>query len=222
MKNFYKKFRLITTLPFWSSYLRTVYRQTVQDSLDLGIISITKRKNPTILLCGVSGEITANEFITFILKNNRDSNIIVIDLGQEQIDSVKRLVKEKFSNANIYIKRANALNLGFITDKSIDWIDTDGFFSFFDDKQLQELFKEWKRILRDDGFITFRELISRGFISTIANKLRAYIAKTYMGIELHLHSKEKLEHCIKQVGFTSRRGISPIPLLDRYIMMRQE
>lgn len=219
MKNFYKKYQIISKFPLWPYYLRCVYKKAIQDSSDLGIISISKRKNPSILLCGVSGEITANEFITFVLKNNRDSKIIIIDLGQEQIDSVKRLVKEKFSSANIYIKQANALNLGFIKDKSIDWIDTDGFFSFFNDERLLKLFEEWKRILKDDGCITFRELISHGFISTIANQLRAYIAKAYMGIELHLHSKEKLEHSIKQVGFKSTHGMSPIPLLDRYCLI---
>lgn len=219
MKDFYKKFKLITSFPLWPLYLRWVYRKAVQDSSDLGIISIIKRKRPTILLCGVSGEITANEFIKFVLKNNSDCKIIIIDLGQEQIEGVKRLAKEKFPSANIDIKQANALNLGFIKDKSMDWIDTDGFFSFFNDEQLLKLFEEWKRILRNDGCITFRELISHGFISIIANKLRAYIAKAYMGIELHLHSKEKLEYCIKRVGFKSRHGISPIPLLDRYCLM---
>ena len=177
------------------------------------------RKNTTCLLCGVSGEITANEFIKFVLKNNYDCRIIIIDLGQEQIESVKRLVKEKYPGANIFVKQANALKLEFIKDKSIDWIDTDGFFSFFNDRQLQMLFAEWKRILKNDGFITFRELISGGLFFTLANKLRAYVAKLYMGIVLNLHNTEELEQNIKQVGFKSSHSISPIPLLKRYCLI---
>lgn len=220
MKNFYKRFQLISGFPLWPNYLRWVYEKTISDSTSVSITPLRKRKSFTCLLCGVSGEITANEYIKFVLSINPKARIIIIDIGKEQIGSLKKLISNNFSEANITVRQANALNLDFITDKSLDWIDTDGFFSFFDNKQLLELFKEWKRMLKNDGYITFRELISHGFISTIANKLRAYVAKMYMGIELHQHNTEELEHSIKQVGFKSKHGISPIPLLDRYCLIK--
>lgn len=219
MKDFYRKFEIISKLPFWPSYLRWVYGKSIQDASSSGVPTIRDREEMACLLCGVSGEITANEFIKFSLKNNSGCKIIIIDLGQEQIESVKKLVKEKFPGADIHIKQANALNLGFIKDKSIDWIDTDGFFSFFDEEQLQKLFREWQRILKNDGYITFRELISGRLISVVASELRARITKMYMGIELQLHNTEELDRCINQAGFKSKRGISPIPLLDRYCLI---
>ncbi len=219
MKNFYKKFKIVSKFPLWPSYLKRVYEKTITDSIDLVVIPINKRKNFTCLLCGVSGEITAYEFIKFVLSNNPESKIIIIDLGEEQIQSVKKLVKEKFSDINIDVKQANALNLSFIKDKSIDWIDTDGFFSFFDEKELLSLFKEWKRIIRNDGYITFRELTSHNVISTLANKTRNIASEIYMGIELHLHSLSELEEDFKKLHFQYNRGVSPIPLLDRYCLV---
>jgi len=219
MKVFYKKFQIFSKFPFWPNYLRWVYSKAIQDASALGAISISKRKNFTCLLCGVSGEITAKEFIEFVLKMNSKSKIIIIDLGEEQIQSVKRLVKKHFANSDIQIKQANALDLGFIKDKSIDWIDTDGFFSFFDEEQLLSLFKEWKRILRNDGFITFRELMSDGIISILANKMRDQVSQSYMGIKLYLHSSPELEKDLNEVGFKYSRSNSPIPLLDRYCLV---
>lgn len=219
MRDFYQKFKIVSTFPFWPNYLKWVYKKTITDSTDLGVTPLNKRKNFTCLLCGVSGEITANEFIKFVLSNNPGSKIIIIDLGEEQIQSVKKLIKEKFSDINIDVKQANALNLNFIKDKSIDWIDTDGFFSFFDEKELLSLFVEWKRIIRSDGYITFRELTSHNVISTLANKTRNITSEIYMGIKLHLHSLSELEENFKKLHFQYSRGISPIPLLDRYCLV---
>ena len=219
MKDFYKKFKIISTFPLWPNYLKWVYKKTITDSIELGVIPLNKRKNFICLLSGVSGEITANEFIKFVLSNNPESRIIIIDLGGEQVQNVKKLVKEKFFDKNIDVKQANALNLSFIKNKSVDWIDTDGFFSFFDEKELLSLFKEWKRIIRNDGYITFRELTSHNVISTLANKTRNIISEIYMGIELHLHSLSELEENFEKLHFQYRRGVSPIPLLDRYCLI---
>lgn len=222
MKDFYRKFKIISYFPLWPFYLRWVYGKTLKDTQTLGVTSILTRKNPTILLCGVSGEITANEFIRFVLKNNNKSKIIIIDLGEEQIESVSRLVNEKYPRAHISIKQKNALDLGFIKDNSIDWIDTDGFFSFFDIKQLVALFKEWKRILKEDGYITFRELTSHGLISTFANKLRDTVSRLYIRTRLHLHSTSELEKDFQELKFQYVSGGSPIPLLDRYCLINQQ
>lgn len=219
MKNFYKKCQILWKFPLWPHYLQWVYKKAIHDSSDLGILSLSKRKNPTILLCGVAGEITANEFITFVLKQNSVSKIIIIDIGKEQIESVRRLVKEKFSDANIIIRQADALNLEFINDKSIHWIDTDGFFSFFDKKQLVNLLKEWKRILHEDGFITFRELTSHGSISSFLNIIRNNLLKLYLRIESHMHTEIELKKDFQELRYKYSHGNSPIPLFDRFCLI---
>lgn len=221
VKNFYKKFQLISKLPFWENYLRCVYGQAIQDAKQLDAGSINNRSNFTCLLCGVSGEITARKFINFVLKYNSKSKIIIIDIGQDQINSVKKLIKEEFPKSNIEVKQANALNLSFIKNNSIDWIDTDGFFSFFNENELILLFKEWKRILRKEGFITFRELTTNNFVSSLINKLRNKASRVYMGIKLNLHSTKELYDDFEILKFKFKRGNSPIPLLDRYCLINK-
>jgi len=218
MKNFYRKFQTISKFPLWPNYLRWVYKKTIDDPVSLGIKPISKRKEFSCLLCGVSGEITAEEYIKFVLKINSEAKIMIIDIGEDQTGSVQKLVKEKFPKANIIVKRANALDLSFIKDKSLDWIDTDGFFSFFDEKQLMDLFSEWKRMLKNDGYITFRELVSSGFVSKTINILRAKSSQVYMGIKLNLHSLNELTKKFNTLGFKCSRGHSPILFLDRYCL----
>lgn len=221
MKNFYRKFQIVSKFPLWPNYLRWVYREAIQDAVKLKV-NIISRPNFTCLLCGVSGEITAREFINFVLKSCPKGKIIIIDLGQDQINSVRRLAEAEFPKANIQIKQANALNLRFIKDKSVDWIDTDGFFSFFNEKGLLALFHEWKRILRKDGFITFRELTSHSPVSSFANTLRDRISRLYIGIRLNLHSTSELYKDFERVGYKFSHGHSPIPLLDRYCLVNKQ
>jgi len=220
MKNFYRKFQIVSKLPLWTSYLHRVYRDAIQDATKLKAQdALSDKPNFTCLLCGVSGEITAREYLNFVLEIKPKCKIIVIDLGQDQVNSVRQMVKREFPKANIEVKQANALNLNFIGDKSIDWIDTDGFFSFFTEQTLLELFKEWKRILKKDGFITFRELTSDGIVSSLANKLRDRASQVYMGIKLNLHTTNELYRDFEKVKFKFNRNSSPIPLLDRYCLV---
>lgn len=218
MKDFYQKFQIFSHSPLWRVYISWCYAKALTDSLMFNIKPVAKRSNFTCLLCGVSGEITGEEFIKFVLKNNSSVNIIIIDLGIEQTESVKKLVNEKFPQAKIEIKQANALNLDFIKDKTIDWIDTDGFFGFFDSRQLLDLFKEWKRILKDDGFISFREIIPAGFLSSIVDLIRAFGAKIYMGVNFHRHSLLELIQDFKKTDFCFSRHFSPIPFFNRYCL----
>ena len=117
------------------------------------------------------------------------------------------------------VKKANALDLNFIESKTIDWIDTDGFFSFFDRAQLNKLFIEWKRILNDNGFISFRELVSSNPVSMLANKIRALVTLPYMGIKLNLHSMQELREDFQELEFKFKSGRSPFPFLNRYCLI---
>ncbi len=219
MKDFYNKCRALWTLPLWPYYLRWVYKHAFLDALNFNVLANNKALNFTCLLCGVAGEITANEFISFVLKYKPHSKIIIIDIGKEQIKSVQKLVKDKYPHSDIVIKQENALNLRFIKNKSINWIDTDGFFSFFDENQLLQLLKEWKRILRNDGFITFRELTSHGFTSKFFNTIRCKIIKSYLKIIPHPHTSIELENNFQKLHYKFSRKNTPIPLFERYCLV---
>jgi SAM-dependent methyltransferase len=219
--NFYNKFKIVSNFPLWKIYLRWVYNKTISDATKLNAPTVKQRGKPNCLLCGVSGEITAKEYIDFVLRSNKNADITIIDIGENQINSVKKIVEETFPESKILIKRADAVELSFIKDKSLDWIDTDGFFSYFDNDMLMRLFSEWRRVLKDDGYITFRELTSHNIVSKIANNTRDIFSRLYMNTKLHLHSLNQIEEIIEKAGFKFVRGISPIPFLDRYCLIKK-
>lgn len=125
------------------------------------------------MLCGVGNEATADEFIKFVLSKNRNPKIIIIDIANEQIKAVERLKKAKYKRLNIKIKRINALNLGsYIRTSSLDWIETDGFFEYFDSKSLEKLLLLWRKLLVKNGFVTARTFSSKSMIDRFIDKLR--------------------------------------------------
>jgi ubiquinone/menaquinone biosynthesis C-methylase UbiE len=221
MNNFYRKFKVVSHFPFWSSYLNWVYTKAFTDVQHLTNESIDKRDSFKCLLCGVSGEVTANAYLNFIINRNPKANITIIDLGHEQVKNVKELVETKYPKNNIIVKEANALDLGFIKDQSIDWIDTNGFFSFFNHQQLDNLFAEWSRILKPNGFISFRELISSNWFTKLENKIRVWLTKKYMGINLHTHTNKELKQIIDNNQFVSTQDNTPIFFLKRFCLIKR-
>jgi len=127
---------------------------------DLSVLNYSpkfKRKGFTALLCGVGNEGTADVFIKFLTTRNPKAKIIIIDLGKERIENVNKLVKEKHSSLDIFVKQINALSLQkIIKNGTIDWIEKDGFLEFFDKKSLSKMLFVWRQILNDEGFITTR------------------------------------------------------------------
>src|ERR1051326_7574102 len=107
---YYKRFQMITHLPFFRQYLQWSYSQGIKDGEKLGKkIDITKN-NFSCLLCGASGEITAEEFIKYVLGQNKKAKITIIDMGDEQVTAIQKLVKDKYTNYTIHVKQANALH----------------------------------------------------------------------------------------------------------------
>src|SRR3989304_1548073 len=85
---FYKKFSSITRWKLWHQYLEFVYKRTIIDAIHMNIAPISERKKPMCLLCGASGEVTAEEFIEFTLRSNNKSKILIIDIGSPQISII--------------------------------------------------------------------------------------------------------------------------------------
>src|SRR3989304_3361356 len=169
---FYKKFSSITRWKLWHQYLEFVYKRTIIDAIHMNIAPISERKKPMCLLCGASGEVTAEEFIAFTLRSNNKSKILIIDIGSPQILSIKTLINRHYGGKDVSTRKADALHLSFIKNNSIDWIDTDGFLVFFNDEMLKQLVREWRRILKNDGYITFRECTGKGLFGVLLNKAR--------------------------------------------------
>ena len=85
------------------------------------------------MLSGCGNEQTADTFIQFVIQRNKNAEIYIIDLGEEQITAIRRLVAVKYKDLNIKVHQINALELdNIIKPQSLDWIETDGFIEYFD------------------------------------------------------------------------------------------
>jgi len=215
--SYYRKFRIVIGTPLWRLYLRWAYKKCVCDVKKLDFYPDFIKKDFTCLLCGVGNETTADEFIKFVTERNPSPKIIIIDIGDEQIAAVKKLIAKKYLNLNIKVKKINALRLKtFIKKNTIDWIETDGFFEYFDDKSLKKLLLIWKELLTKDGFITTRACSSHGLIDQIIDKSRIWLGKVWIGVTLYPHDRKKLRNLLKETGFKYFKGLTGLPTFKRY------
>lgn len=205
---------------FWRPYLRWAYGQGIKDLTRLSRSVIFTQKEFTCLLSGVGGEITADEFISFVLKKNKNAKVYVIDLGKEQTRAVKWLVSKKYYGYDVHVQEANAMDLSFLKTSSVDWIETDGLLEYFDEHSLNKLLEEWKRILKDTGFITIREFASEGAVGNTIDKFRVWIGKTYLGVKFYVYTKKSLESIFRKNGFRFASGKSPYPSYVRYTLIK--
>ncbi len=220
MKNFYKIFGFITKLPFWRHYLHISHLRGFEDVKEMGVVRMFKDSNFTALQCGTAGEITTDEFLKSALNQNQNAKIIIIDLGEEQIASVKKLVSNKYKNKQIKVHQANALDLSFVPNKSVDWIETDGFLAFFDQETLPKLLKEWKRILKDNGFITFRDFASNTFPEKLIDDARIALTKYSVKANLTRRTKTEMDTSFSEAGFQFNFGRTLIPGFYRYCLIK--
>jgi hypothetical protein len=220
--SYYKKFKLISRTFFWRGYLRWAYQKCIDDLARLGRTANFQTGSFTTLLCGVSGEITADEYIYFVLKRNPKAKIVIIDYADEQIGAIRNLVEQKYPHANITIEKADALDLAFIPDHSVQWIETDGFIEYFDKSNLEKLLTEWRRVLSTDGFITTREFAGSGFPGYLADISRLWVGKTYLGVTFYRHTRKQLEESFKNIGLQFVSGPSPFATYRRYTLIKGE
>jgi len=129
------------------------------------------------------------------------------------------MLVKKYSN-KIAVKKANALHLDFIKKHSIDWIDADGFLAYFDKEMLVQLIREWKRILKKGGYITFRECSGEGF-GSLLNKIRLSIGIRWMKIPLYEHTASEIKDIFEKEGFSISSNAAPIPTFDRFIATKK-
>ncbi|MBI5127335.1 hypothetical protein HZA76_02665 [Candidatus Roizmanbacteria bacterium] len=220
-ENYYKRFKVVIGTPLWRLYLRWVYQKGIDDLEKLNLQPNFSKKDFTCLLCGVGNETTADEFIKFILKKNNNPRIIIIDIGKYQIEAVKKLVNDKYKTLRITIKQIDVLKLTtFIKEKSIDWIETDGFLEYFDKQSLNQLIDIWEKTLRLTGFITFRDCFNNNPIDRFIDKVRIQVAKKWLSVITYSHSKTEMADLYKLKGFRFITKPTIIPTFLRYTAVR--
>ncbi len=219
--NYYHRFKIIIGTPLWRQYLRWAYRTCIKDFKRLNFTPNFKKDQFTCLLCGCGNETTADEFIKFVTKRNPRAKIIIIDLADEQVNAIRKLVNDSYCSLDIRIKQINALKLdAFIKNHSLDWIETDGFLEYFDKKALGKLLRLWNKLLKTDGFITLREPAGEGGLGRLLDRLKIWVGKIWLGVTVYSHSKLELEELLEKCGFRYVWGRTIIPTFLRFSLIK--
>lgn len=218
--SYYKNFGLILGNPVWRLYLRWRYKQSINDFSQLKFQPDFSKPNFTCLLCGVGNEVTAEEFIKFTLNKNKSPIILIIDLGKEQIDAVQKTVDKNFPDFNIALKQIDALKLNkHIKPHSVDWIETDGLFEFFDNESIRKLLNVWKSLLTIDGFVTITATSSRSKLQEYFDRIKILAGKVWLGVVVYPHTREQMRQNLRSVGFKYIEGPTMIPYFKRYSLI---
>ena len=220
-KDYYSRFGVILRSPLFPVYLRWAYRQGLSDVELLGIQSNFKKINFSCLLSGCGNEQTADTFIQFVIRRNKNAEIYIIDLGEEQITAIRKLIAIKYKDLNIKVHQINALELdNIIKPRSLDWIETDGFMEYFDHRSLEKLLQVWHRLLKKDGFLTTRDCVTEGKLTQIADYLRIKIAYQWLGVRLFIHTKKDFENLFHEIGFKHFLGNTWLYTYRRFALIK--
>ncbi len=218
--SYYKNFKIVIGTPLWRLYLRWVYNQSIKDFKKLNFTPIFNKEGFNCLLCGVGNEMTADEFIRFVLARNNQPKIWIIDLGSEQIEAVRALVDKKYPDQEIVVKKINALDLEtLIKPGSLDWIETDGVFEYFDNDALKKLLMVWKRLLSKEGFITTRACSTNGLIDRFLDQIKIWGGRVWLSVIAYSRSRHKLHQLFKEAGFKFTEGPTPLTIFKRYSLI---
>lgn len=214
--DFYKRYqRYLSSTPIFSNYIRWVYKKTNTDIKQLNLQS----NYNNVLLCGTCGEITSLLFVKNILSINPKAHITILDYGEAQVQNSKLAIEKKYPNADVQYIVSDARST-IIEDQSIDYIDTDYMFEYFNKEGLDELFKEWKRILNPSGLITFRAFAVQ---STFSKFLHWIMVDVYCGFflksNIFMHSKKTIQSIIIRNGYKFYiKGRALFPFGYRYLV----
>lgn len=220
MMSYYLRFKIVIGNPVFRAYLSWAYNLGISDLKQLNFVP-SFGNDFTALLCGVGNEGTADTFITYVKKLNPKAKIVIIDIGVEQIAAVKSLVNKKYKNLNVTVFQADALNLDKLIPKhSVNWIETDWIFAYFDHDRLRQLLAVWHHILADDGFITIRCGVDRHWFDWLVTKIVIWIGRIWLGVTLYSHDKQGVDRLIVASGFTATSHPMILPTAYRYAIIK--
>lgn len=218
---YYSKAKFFLGNPLWRIYLRRIYKTSIQDFAKLRFTPNFKGPNFTCLLCGVGNEATADEFIRFVLSRNKLAAIWIIDLGKEQVQAVQDMVKAKYHSQNIQVHQLNALNIGqLFKPKTIDWIETDGLFEFFDNKTLVRLLSEWSRILKPTGFATTRATSTANIFDILVDKFKIWVGDKIVKVKVYTHTRKEMHDNFTKAKLSVVEGPTFVPYFKRYSLVK--
>ncbi len=218
--SYYKNFGIVIGSSPWRLYLRWRYQKSVDDFKKLDFQPDFLKKTFTVLLCGVGNEVTAEEFIKFVLEKNSNANFWIIDLGKEQVEAVKKMIRQKFPSLNIRVTQINALKLdSLIKKESIDWIETDGLFEFLTNNQIVTLSKIWKSLLTKNGFATTTATSSRWKLQEYFDLIKIWVGKKWLRVTTYPHTRSEMRNNFNKAGFRYIEGPTIIPYFKRYSLI---
>ncbi|MBI2654749.1 class I SAM-dependent methyltransferase [Candidatus Woesearchaeota archaeon] len=189
--NYYSRFKIISNNHLWRKYLRWAYKKCIEDFKKINRNIDFSKKGFTALLCGTSGEITSEEFVSFVLSHNKKARIIILDIASEQLEQSKIVLSKKYDKVNIKYLLSDAMDIS-LKNQYVDYIETDGFLEYFSKQDINIVLKEWNRILKKGGFITLRDFARNSKFGKIMDIVRIFIGKEYLGARLYAHSFDDL------------------------------
>lgn len=158
-KEYYRKFKAYTDIDS-KEYQRRL------EELEPHLLRFLKEKGKVLdLACGVGG-------FSFLLEEY-GFEVVGIDIDDEMIKKAREYAKEKNSKVEFIVGDARKLPF---EDETFDYVLFLGNTTVhFSPKELNEVFKEVKRVLKKDGlflinFVDMRELLSRVQMGTIVGE----------------------------------------------------
>lgn len=216
---YYTKFKIFTVQPFWTFYLKSAYKKSLEDLRVLGQFRrIHNNEEYTALLCGTSGSRTSETFIKYVLSKTSKATIYILDGNDYPLEETKEKIKGKYPSLNIKYIKANALAMPF-KDCTIDYIETDSFFQFFTDTELLHLLKEWFRILKEDGYISTRCFASQSLIGSYFDNIRVLLGK-YLNVDFKIHKHKNIVAALKESNFSYCCASFILPTLKRFTLIK--
>lgn len=219
---YYKRFKFFTENKYWEKYLQWAYPTCLNDLSRLHFKPDLAVEGFTALLCGTSGETTALNFAKFVLSHNKRAKIIILDISESQITQSRTALKNVYPNADIKCIIADALHTG-LESESINYIETDAFFEFFNSDELTLLLIEWKRILKMDGFATTRAFASDTFLEKRLDFIRVLVAHRYLKIGIYVHHLDGILNAISNSGLKFvQGGHAYCPTFKRFSLLKRD
>lgn len=209
--------------PLLGRYLQHSYSSAFSDLQYLNRLPNFSKKDFSCWLCGVAGASTAEKFLDFIFNKNPLSDVTILDLGEDQIKEIRKLIEKKYSDKKIRLIRANALDANkYFRQRSVDWIDTDNIMMFFDNKSLKKLLVIWRNILKDNGWISFRESARKGKFGVFFDWVLIRCGKYIFDAKLVGRSVQELRKMIGDSGFRFHEGNSLLPTVKRFCLVKND
>lgn len=219
---YYRRFSIIIGTPLWRWYISKQYQRGIEDLGKLGREPEFGKKRFTALLCGVGNEATAEEFIKFVYEKNHTATILIIDMGEEQVRAVKKSISERYMDKRISVVKTNALDLEkLIKPGTVDWIETDGFWEYFDYDGLGKLLLVWHKLLKPQGFVTTSATSTASIFDEWVDRVKIWISRVWLDVKVYSHNREKLHRIINEVGFKFVERWTVLPYFRRYTIIKR-